>query len=45
MKRLTWLHLSDLHYGKPGESWDADDIQRKLVKDLKDLKKNKELCP
>ena len=31
MSRLTWLHLSDLHYGKPKDAWNAEHIQTKLI--------------
>ena len=34
MSTFTWLHLSDLHYCEPNNSWDAEDILSKLVDDL-----------
>ena len=45
MSHLTWLHLSDLHYGKPKDNWDAVHIQRTLIKDLKRLSKAESLNP
>ena len=45
MSRLTWLHLSDLHYGKPKDAWDAEHIQKELIEDLKYLSKEESLNP
>ncbi|NDY72683.1 hypothetical protein DO021_13880 [Desulfobacter hydrogenophilus] len=45
MSKLSWLHLSDLHYGKPKDAWDAEPILKNLIKDLKHLEKDHGLCP
>ncbi len=45
MSKLSWLHLSDLHYGKPKDAWDAEPILKNLIKDLKLLEKDHGLCP
>jgi len=40
-KKLTWLHLSDIHYGKPRREYDIKQVLRLLLKDIKLLiKKN-----
>lgn len=41
MTHLTWLHLSDLHYGNPKDSWYVQDIRDKLLDDLRNLEKEK----
>ena len=45
MPKLSWLHLSDLHYGKPKDAWDAEYILEKLVDDLTHLQTEHGLCP
>ena len=44
MSKLSWLHLSDLHYGKK-DAWDAEPILKNLIKDLKHLETDHGLCP
>lgn len=43
-RKLTWLHLSDLHARKR-DDWDAREIKEKLVHDLKFMQKNHGLRP
>lgn len=31
MTHFAWLHLSDLHYGNPKDSWDAEDIRETMI--------------
>jgi len=45
VSKLSWLHLSDLHYGKPKDAWDAEYILEKLIGDLTHLQTNHDLCP
>ncbi|WP_321492403.1 SUMF1/EgtB/PvdO family nonheme iron enzyme [uncultured Desulfobacter sp.] len=45
MSTLSWLHLSDLHYGKPQDAWDAEPILKDLINDLKLLEEDHGLCP
>jgi len=35
---ITWLHISDLHAGKPGSEWDYRFIVDKLLKDLRKMR-------
>ena len=44
-KTLTWLHLSDLHAGKPGHGWDARRVTDTLVEDLARMQANHNLRP
>jgi len=44
-KTITWLHLSDLHAGKPGIGWDASTVMEALVKDLKKMEYEQGLHP
>jgi predicted MPP superfamily phosphohydrolase len=43
-RKLTWLHLSDLHARKR-DDWDAREIKEKLVRDLKSMQKDHGLRP
>jgi len=43
-RKLTWLHLSDLHARKR-DDWDAQEIKEKLVLDLKSMQKDHGLRP
>jgi len=45
LSKLSWLHLSDLHYGKPKDAWDAEYILEKLIDDLTHLQTDHDLCP
>lgn len=45
MAHLTWLHLSDLHFGNPKDTWDAETIRLKLLEDLHFLENEKGLRP
>jgi hypothetical protein len=42
---LTWLHLSDLHAGKPGTAWDARRVVDTISSDLKRLAADHGLRP
>ncbi len=44
-KVLTWLHLSDLHYCDPKTGWDANEITKKLIEDLKKMEHEYGLTP
>jgi len=44
-KTITWLHLSDLHAGKPGIGWDASRVIETLVKDVKRMEHEQHLHP
>lgn len=43
-RKLTWLHLSDLHARKKND-WDAREIKEKLVRDLKSMQADHGLRP
>lgn len=43
-RKLTWLHLSDLHARKK-DDWDAREIKEKLVRDLKSMQADYGLRP
>ena len=43
-RKITWLHLSDLHAGSP-DHWDAEPILEKLIQDLKKLTQSSGLTP
>lgn len=42
---ITWLHLSDLHAGKPSMSWDSQRVADKLVEDLETMENEHGLHP
>ncbi len=44
-RTVTWLHISDLHAGKPGVEWDARRVTTTLIADLKQMASRHELCP
>jgi len=44
-RTITWLHLSDLHAGKPGASWDASRVIETLVSDLEKMERDHSLHP
>ncbi|KPA12295.1 Metallophosphoesterase domain protein [Candidatus Magnetomorum sp. HK-1] len=39
MNKVSWIHLSDLHYCEPRTGWDSKDILEKLILDLKNMEK------
>lgn len=43
-RELTWLHISDLHAGKPG-SWDIDRVLGTLLTDLQKMRSEHNLRP
>ena len=44
-RTITWVHLSDLHAGKPGMGWDARRVIETLVGDLKKMESDHDLHP
>ncbi len=44
-RKLTWLHLSDLHYCEPKTGWDAAEVLDNLLEDLRELEKTEGLRP
>jgi predicted MPP superfamily phosphohydrolase len=42
---ITWLHISDLHAGKPGVDWDAKRVLKTLITDLKQMASDHKLRP
>jgi Leucine-rich repeat (LRR) protein/predicted MPP superfamily phosphohydrolase len=45
MTTITWLHLSDLHACPTKTGWDANQVIKSLVDDLKDLQREYKLRP
>ena len=43
--RITWLHLSDLHYYEEKTGWNAEHILETLIEDLKQLEEKHQLAP
>jgi len=44
-RTITWLHISDLHAGKPGAGWDAERVIDTLVADLTKMEREHSLHP
>nr|NIQ82925.1 hypothetical protein [Anaerolineae bacterium] len=44
-RTITWLHISDLHAGKPGVEWDAKRVTTTLIADLKRMASKHGLRP
>jgi hypothetical protein len=42
---ITWLHLSDAHFGDDRSEWDASPIRRALLRDLRDVQAQYGLAP
>jgi len=44
-RTITWLHISDLHSGKPYANWDKRRVIDTLKNDIEIMKERYELCP
>jgi hypothetical protein len=44
-KYITWVHISDLHAGKPNAGWDAERVTETLVADLSKMEREQSLHP
>ncbi|HTS60712.1 MAG TPA: metallophosphoesterase [Candidatus Acidoferrales bacterium] len=44
-KRVTWLHLSDVHFCPEKSGWDAASVLRTLRRDLVFMQQSEQLCP
>ncbi len=45
MASITWLHLSDLHFGHDADPWDQDVVLQQLLEDIRNQRKARGLQP